>query len=148
MDVLLENIQTIIHILDRTVDETTLTSVMDSFKSLDMPVNMKIYTTLEFYEDNEIEVETLMVDFDKDVYLSVSKYFMDWYDVKTLHPRYDNGYTIQLIENGDRNIYKKFCQEKKWVGNDYYNSNPQEFTMEEQLLINILNSEIPMRWYE
>lgn len=148
MDVLLENIPTIINILDKTSDETKLTSVMDSFKSLDMPVKMEIDTSLEFYEDNNLEVETLMIVFDKDVCMHVSKYFMEWYDVQTLYPRYDGGYTIKLIENGDRNIYKKFCQEKKWVGNDYYNNTPQKFTMEEQRLIDTLNSEIPKRWYE
>jgi hypothetical protein len=100
MDVLLNNIRSIIHILDNTTDDTDLTSVMNRFKSLDMPVNMEIskYSGMDKWGE-EVKVETLVIYLDEDVYLYVSKYFQDRYDIWTYIKRADGAiqYNISTI---------------------------------------------------
>lgn len=148
MNVLLENIRAIIHILDKTTDDTELTSIRDNFNSLDMGAKIEIRTDsgLDDYGEH-IEFEYILVEFNDDVYFSVSKYFEECYDVRTYVKRYDDGYTIGCVSINDRDIYQQFGRGRKWVGNDYYNSSPEELTEDEKCLIDILNTEIPRRWY-
>jgi len=148
MDVLLENIRAIIHILDETTDDTELMSIMDSFNSLNMNAKMNISTCIGTdYDDYDIEAETLEVVLDDDVCFIVSKYFTNWYDGVRYFKRCDGGYTIGYIDIDDRDIYKKNYHDVNWVGNDHYNSHPKELTIDEKCLICILNSTIPDRWY-
>ena len=148
MNVLLENIHAIIHILDKTTDDTELTSLQDSLSSLDMNAKMTISTSFGTdYDDYDVEDDYIEVVLSDDLYFTVSKYFTNWYDGVRYFKRYDGGYTIGYIDNNDRAIYKRNYHDDIWVGNDYYDSNPNELTEEESRLIDILNTEIPRRWY-
>jgi len=149
MNVLLKNIKTIIRILDETTDDTKITSIKDALSCLDMSSQMEINTDSGLDEYGEsVEFEGLQITLNDDVYFNVSKYFEECYDVRTYIKRYDGGYTIGYISVNDRDIYLQFGRERKWVGNDYYNSNPKELTEEEKNLIDILNTEIPQKWYD
>ena len=150
MDVLLKNIRAIIHILDKTTDDTELTIIIDSLNSLDMNAKIHIGTSSIMDEDDyEVEDEYLEVVLSDDVYFVVSKYFEDCYDVSRYNKRYDGGYTIRYIDNNDRAIYKRYHNDDIWVGNDHdhHYIHPKELTEEETRLIDILNSTMPRRWY-
>ena len=156
MDFFLDNLETIVRILDETTNDTGIRDVEK--KIADLGFRTEVDNLFEFSQDEDVNPDSEFITVyinDDDDFVIISNYIVSYFSYTTYYKpyrkEYKGGYIITSIHIEDYPVfYVHGCQwtqiteyDSDYKG-DYIGIVPTE---EEMKLVDTLNSLVPQEWY-
>lgn len=148
MDFFLDNLETIVYILDETTNDTDIRDIEKKIADLGFRTEVDNLRDFTQHEDVEPDSEfiTLYIN-DDDDFVIISNYFESWFSYTCYYKPYRGGYTITSIYTEDYPVI--YVHRDMWTRRTEYDIDftGNVHTEEEKQLLDKLNSLVPKNWY-
>ena len=152
MDFFLDNLETIVRILDETTDDTDIRDIEK--KIADLGFRTEVDNLLEFSQIEDVDPDSEFIAVyinDNDDYVMISNYVTSRYCYTKYYKPYRKGYLITSIHTDEYPVF--YADGGRWTRRTEYDSDYKGDyigivpTEEEMKLVDTLNSLVPQEWY-